>query len=466
MAYHDRDDDVKKNSAARLILRIFLILILVAGVACVAMYRSAIFEKINTVLNFSKDEDPIPLLSLERGPLQLEVEADGEIVGLGSVAVNTPRTGVSQLKLAWLADEGSLVNQGDTLVRFDSTDTQLNLESQNNTLTTNTLNTQVQTGQQQLSEKSMEIDRTTAKMDYDYSMAVLPDDPTIFSQWEIITGKLNADFAKSKIDNLAVKAKATKRNNRSQAQQSLIDRNKSLTDVSISQQALSVMEIKAPVAGLVTWNRLQRRDPKVGDSYQANQKVVDLVDLNSLQARIYVLEKEAGSLAKGKPVIIRLDALPDKEFHGEVTSVTTVAALIDYNSPLQYFTCEVTIRDAGPSLRLIKPGMKLSAEVILEKYDSCFVVPSSAVDFKNDIATVYIKKGKDFEKRQVKVGMGKHGQATILSGVNEKEIIALRNPFEERQLKLPDFSKASATNQMQRGGGPGGMGGGGGRGGR
>ncbi len=464
MAYHGQDDDIKKIGKGRWIARIFLILILIAGVAAVAMYRQTIFEKVNAVLNLSKDEDPVPLLSLEKGPLQLEVQADGEVIGLGSVPINTPRTGVSQLKLAWLIDEGSLVGEGATLVRFDNTDTQLNLEQQNNNLSTNNLNMAVQTGSQQLSEKNMEIDRTTAQMDYDYSMTVLPEDPTIFSQWEIITGRLNADFAKSKIDNLAVKAKVNKRINRSQSQSTLIDRNRAQTEIGINQQALSVMEIKAPARGLVVWNRQQRRDPKTGDNYQAGQKIIDLVDLNSLQARIYVLEKEAGSLSKGKPVIIKLDALPDKEFHGEVTSVTTVASLIDYNSPLQYFTCEVTIHDAGDYLRLIKPGMKLDARVILEKYDSCYVVPSSAVDFKNDVSIVYIKNGKNFEKRPVKTGIGKHGQATILSGVKDKEIIALRNPFEERQLKLPDFSKASAAGNQMRGGGPGGFGGG--RGGR
>ena len=101
--------------------------------------------------------------------------------------------------------------------------------------------------------------------------------------------------------------------------------------------------------------------------------------------------------------------------------------------------------------------MALRANVILEKYESCFVVPSSAIDFKNDQALVYIKKGNGYEKRNVKIGMGKHGQATILEGVQEKELVALRNPFEQKQLKLPDFSKASAS---QQGRGRGGMGGG------
>jgi hypothetical protein len=188
------------------------------------------------------------------------------------------------------------------------------------------------------------------------------------------------------------------------------------------------------------------------------------VDLNALQARIYVLEKEAGSLEKGKPVTIKLDALPDREFHGDVRSVSALAATLERNSPLKYFTCDVTIRDAGEYLRHIKPGMALQARVILEKYDSCFVVPASALDIRDTDSNVYVyvKTGdsgdakRDYQKRIVEIGMAKHGQATILKGVKEGELVALRNPIETRALKLPDFTKATNLNQQRRGG-PGGQ---------
>jgi len=396
------------------------------------------------------------VLSLERGPLQLEVQALGEIVGLETVAVPTPNTRSGSLKLAWLVPEGSMVQAGTPVVRFDSTDTQLSLEQQNNTLTRNLENTKIQTGSQQLSEKTMEIDRTQAQMDYNYSMQVLPEDETIFSKWDIIEAKINAGFAKAKIDNLSAKARVNKRVARSQAQVTTIERNRATQEIGIIQQTLGAMELRSPANGLLLYRRERRRDPQIGDNSQAGQVLVEVVDLNALQARIYVLEKEAGSLDKGKPVLIKLDALSDKEFHGIVRSVSSVAASLERNSPLKYFTCDVTIGDAGDYMRYIKPGMALQARIVLETYDSCFVVPASAIDFKGDEVLVYIKQGDTYAKRPVKLGMGKHGQATILSGVNDKELIALRNPFETRKLTLPDFSKAS-LNQGQRGrGGPGG----------
>jgi hypothetical protein len=449
-------------------MRILGIVLIVALVVGVVLYRNAIWNGMASVLALSRDEEPIPVLSLEKGPLQIEVQADGEIVGMQTVPVATPTTGAGSLKLAWLIDEGSSVKPGDTLIRYDNTNTLLDLETNNNTLANNKLSTQIQTGTQQFNEKSMTIDRTTAQMDYEYAKTVQPEDPEIFTQWQIIQAAQNADFAKEKIDNLAAKSKIQKRTNRSQQQVSLIQKNRSQLEVNIIQLTLGSMEVKSPAAGLVVYRRDRRQDPKIGDNNQAGQVMIDLVNLNALQARIYVLEREAGSLAKGKPVTVRLDAIPNHEFHGELSNVSPVAAALDINTPLTYFTCEVTITDAGQYLRLIKPGMNLQARVILEKYDSCFMVPSSAVDFRNDQNIVYIKKGNAWEKRVVKVGEGKHGQATILSGVNDRELIALRNPFETRQLKLPDFSKASISNQQQRRGGPGGgmqMGGAGGGGG-
>jgi hypothetical protein len=98
--------------------------------------------------------------------------------------------------------------------------------------------------------------------------------------------------------------------------------------------------------------------------------------------------------------------------------------------------------------------MALKAWVVLEKYDSCYVVPASAVTQKGSDSQVFIREGNKFIARNVEVGAATHGQSTILSGVKDNEVLAMRNPFETRKLKLPDFSKAGA----QQGGPP--MGGG------
>jgi HlyD family secretion protein len=441
----------RKLGAKRRILRIAGILLLLSVPAGIALYHDTIQLHVGKVFAFSDESEPIPVLSLERGPLELDVQANGEIVGLGSVPVAAPGTGAGTLKLAWLIGEGAMVTKGIPVMRFDSTDQRLELESQTNALNANLLQTKVDTGNQQLDEKSIALDRTSAQEDYDYAMKVLPEDETIYSKWDIIIAQLDAGFAKSKVDNLEARAKTQKRINRSLQQAAAITRNQVQTEVGIIRRTLAALEVTAPADGLVVYHRERRQDPKIGDSFQAGQVLIDLVDLNALQARIYVLEREAGGLASGKGVTLKLDALPDKELRGEVSAVSSVAATLERDSPLKYFTCEVTIHAARTCLPLIKPGMTLEASVILEKYDSCFVVPASALDTREDKTYVYVRQGGSFSKREVQVGMGKHGQATILGGVNDKELIALSNPFETRQLKLPDFGKASNSVQEGRG---------------
>jgi hypothetical protein len=117
---------------------------------------------------------------------------------------------------------------------------------------------------------------------------------------------------------------------------------------------------------------------------------------------------------------------------------------------LRYFTCDISITDAGGDLKRIRPGMNLQGEVILQKYESCFVVPSGAVNYreKEKDSIVYLKKGEKFTSKTVQTGLSSHGEAIILSGVEDGDLIALTNPFETRKLYLPDFSKGS-TQQGQ-----------------
>ena len=455
MKDQNRNKKNKKKSRAgttRLIFGIAGMLLVLGALTGVAIFHDAIGAHIGVVNAFSGGEEPIPILALEKGPYQLEVEANGEIVGLNSIPVATPGTGAGTLKLAWMIGEGSLASEGSPVIRFDSAEQLLNLETQTNVLSQNLLQTAIDTGNQQFEENDIGLDHTAAEMDYEYAVSVLPEDETIFSQWEIINARLDAAFAKSRIENLAARLDVQKSLNRSQQQVLAIARNQAQTEVDIIRRTLSALEVNAPASGLVIYRRERRKDPMIGDSCQAGQVLIDLVDLNALQARIYVLERDAGGLAVGKDVILQLDALPGLELHGVVRTVSSLASTLERDSPLKYFICDVTIADAGPYLRSIKPGMRLQARVILEKYDSCFVVPASALDIKDDKTFVFVREENDFVKREVQVGLGKHGQATLLSGVNEREQIALRNPFVTRQLTLPDFGKTPATVEQRRGG--------------
>jgi RND family efflux transporter MFP subunit len=438
-----RNDLAKRNWG-----RIALLILLVVGGIALFQYRGSLSSSLSKVLAAS-DEDPIPVTKLTKQPFSLTVPSTGEIVGLETTPVPTPSTSSGSLTIAWLIPEGTFVSEGTPVIRFDSTDAKLNLEKQQNTLDANQENTKITTWRQGTDEKVLAIDRKDAEEDYNYAITVMPQDETIFSKWDIITAQADARYSKERIDFLKNKAKTQQRIARSDQQILTIERNKAQSQVSLLKETLGSLELKAPVSGLILYVRDHREDPQVGNQSFPGQSVMEIVNLDVLQARIYVLERDGGSLAKDQPVMIRLDAIPDKEYRGTIRSVSSVAAALERNSPLRYFTCDVSITDAGKDLKRIRPGMNLKGEVLLQEYESCFVVPSGAVTYreKEKDNLVYVKKGDKFVAQKVQTGLSSHGEAVILSGVQDGELIALTNPFEIRKLYLPDFSKGSTTQQ-------------------
>ncbi|MBN2243161.1 MAG: HlyD family efflux transporter periplasmic adaptor subunit [Acidobacteria bacterium] len=452
MKYAGEDMKATKKTRGKILGRILVLVLLVICGLLVFQYRNDLSIKLSKVFA-STEENPVPVAPLSRQPFRLTVPATGEITGLETTSVVTPQTSSGSLKLSWLITEGSFVQPGDAVVRFDGTDAQLNLEKRENTLLQNQLNTKITTLSQGTDEKVLEMDRTDAEMEYEYAMTVMPEDESIFSKWDIITAQADANYAKERIDFLDSKAKTQRRIARSDQQILTIERNKAQSEIAVIESTLNSLELKAPASGLVLYQRERREDPQIGDECQPGQALIELVNLDVLQARIYVLERDGGHLEKGLPVVIKLDAIPDKEFHGAISAVSSVAGSLERDSVLRYFTCDVAISDAGRDLKRIRPGMNLRADVVLEEYDSCFVVPSSAVTFKDKESIVYLEKDGQFVPKVVEMGLGSHGEAVILGGIEEGELIALRNPFETRQLYLPDFSKG--TTDMF--GGPNGM---------
>lgn len=450
MIYHGEEKtSTKSGPVMKNVGRITILILLVACGVLLFQYRDNLSTRISKVLA-ATEEDPVPVTKLERQPFLVTVPATGEIVGMETTSIETPDTPSGSMTLSWLVPEGTYVQAGTPVIRFDSTDAELSLEEQQNTLNANEEQTKITASTQSTDEKVLDIDRTDAELEYEYAMTVMPQDESIFSKWDIITAEADARLARERIDFLKSKSKTQRRIARSDQQLLAIEKNRAQSEINLLRQTLDSLEVLAPSSGLVLYYRDRREEPEIGAECYGGQKLIELVNLDILQARINVLERDGGSLAKGLPVLLKLDAVPDKEYNGIIRTLSSVASSLEMGSPLLYYTCDVDISDAGADLKRIRPDMNLRADVVLEKYDSCFVVPSSAVTYRErekDIQ-VYIQKGDSFEAKSVQTGLSSHGEAVILDGVEEGELLALRNPYETRQLYLPDFNKGGQSGFM------------------
>lgn len=142
-----------------------------------------------------------------------------------------------------------------------------------------------------------------------------------------------------------------------------------------ARRQLGYTEVRAPISGTVT-----RRLVGVGDFVNLNQPLFELVDFDSIVARVHVPEKELGRLAPNQTVRIVAPALGGREFAGRVERLSPV---VDPQSG----TVKVTV-DVPPQEGL-RPGMYVDVALVTAVHPDALLVPKRALVYDHDQLFVY-----------------------------------------------------------------------------
>lgn len=137
-----------------------------------------------------------------------------------------------------------------------------------------------------------------------------------------------------------------------------------------AERELSYTQVRAPIAGTIT-----ERFVNVGDYVTVNQRLFDIIDFDSIVARIYVPEKELARLKVGQNARIIAEAAGNVERRG---AVDRIAPRVDPRSG----TVKVTV--AIPPSEGLLPGMYVTVELITEVHDDAVLVPKKALVYDAD----------------------------------------------------------------------------------
>ena len=155
---------------------------------------------------------------------------------------------------------------------------------------------------------------------------------------------------------------------------------------------LSYTEIRAPIAGTITSRLL-----KLGDEVSNTQHLFDIVDFNSIVARLYVPEKELGVLELYQEVRVTATAFPDQTFEAYVLRISPI---IEANSGMVKVT--IAFKDIGP----LRPGMYIDAGIVVETKTDATLIPKQALAFDGDQQYVFrLKKDRKVERIRLKPGL-------------------------------------------------------------
>jgi membrane fusion protein (multidrug efflux system) len=142
-----------------------------------------------------------------------------------------------------------------------------------------------------------------------------------------------------------------------------------------AERELSYTEVRAPISGTIT-----ERMVNLGDQVQIGQELFQLMDFDTMVARVFVPEKHLAELRAGLEARITASATGEREFVGRVQRV---APIVDAKSG----TVKVTVAIGGQ--RGLRPGLYVDVDLVTRTDPNALLVPKRAVVYDNDQMFVY-----------------------------------------------------------------------------
>jgi HlyD family secretion protein len=178
------------------------------------------------------------------------------------------------------------------------------------------------------------------------------------------------------------------------------------------REALSL--VRAPMAGVV-----YGREVRQGSYLNPGDLVANVGHMDRLRVRVYVDEPELGRVAVAQPVTITWDALPGRQWHGEVEKKPVAVQALGSRQ-----VGEVVCSIANEGRALI-PGTNVNAEIRTAVVENAMVIPKETLRHDAQGDYVLALKGGAVERRAVKQGASSITLVQVVEGLGDADAVAL-----------------------------------------
>ncbi len=178
--------------------------------------------------------------------------------------------------------------------------------------------------------------------------------------------------------------------------------------------------VRAPVDGTV-----YQFDLKPGAYLNAGDAVASVGRLDRVRVNVYVDEPDLGRVAKGMPAVITWDALPSRQWEGEVDRTATQIVALGTRQ-----VGEVVCLIRNPDLDLL-PGTNVNVEIRTQTVENAKSIPKEAVRTEHGQTGVYLLAGDHIEWKTVTLGVA-NTTRTQVDGLNDGDAVAM---YSDRPLQ-------------------------------
>lgn len=407
---------------SRVIVAVVLLVVAAGSVAAVARLRKS-------------SASTLPTAVATRTTFVDYLQLRGEIRPVRSTVLSAPMSGGSDLLILKLARNGSIVEAGEVVVQFDTTNQQRTLEQKQSELKQADSEIEKALAEErrriQAAATALEQARSAearAKLDLE-GADLRPRVEAEHFRIKLLDAQEVVREAGHKLDAEKASAAADVANARQK-------RDKASFDVRETERTMAGMTLKAPGRGPLTIlpnrraaNAFAQSAPefRAGDRAFFGAQIAELPDLSNIQMTCRIDEVDRAKVERGRSTLIRVDALPDRELKGTVRDISMMARP-DFTTfpPTRNFDLILSVGDNDPRLR---SGMSATARVEMARVPDVIVVPTAAVFQRAGAAVVYVVSARAVEPRAIKVIRRGRDQVAI-SGLADGLRVALKEPEE------------------------------------
>jgi multidrug efflux pump subunit AcrA (membrane-fusion protein) len=148
-------------------------------------------------------------------------------------------------------------------------------------------------------------------------------------------------------------------------------------------------------------------------------------------------EADAGLIAVGQKVTLRLEAHPDVDFRGRVRSIGRTVRRQSWRVPTKVYKIDIALDRTDSSA--MRPAMRFRGEIENARIPGVLVVQRDAVFLRRAGPVAWVKRGTRWAEVPVRLGRSNKRFVEILSGLAEGDLISSTDlrPSEPSRLRGP-----------------------------
>ncbi len=385
------------------------------------------------IKNISHSPSKIPVYAVKKSNLEISVKNSGELRAKNISTVMAPLRG-GKLKIIYLIPEGTYVDAGTVVVKFDPSDAILVLKTAESELASAISDKKELEAKQKFEKAQLTSQLKGAELSYELSKLRMEQ-----IKFE---AKAKQDEARLTHQVDEMKYEDTKQECKSKAiiQKSEMDKmglkiSQKKDALAKAQEALKSLSLESTAKGLVIYGvnwQNQGRKFSIGDEAWGTAAIIEIPDLSTIESITDINEVDISKIKSGQKVMVKLDAFQDQTFLGEVSFIAPLGEA--RRSNIKVFEVAIDMKNESTILR---PGMTTSNKIIINELKNVIFVPIEAVFDHEGKKVVYVRDGSRFKRRNVVLGEKSEDFVVIKEGLAEGDAVALLNPHAKSGNESP-----------------------------